>query len=148
MARKNWKLEEIEGSYKVINDNAMDFISNTLLKINYPIKINPHISRSESFVDWGKISLHNNFFFDYVGNEDVKDFLKKSYLGSYNEIIITYCQENIVVSIKSDVFFEEWEEIFASTFYNALFFSPDYRLIMEITRDYYLHSNFKIFDKY
>jgi hypothetical protein len=145
MEINNWKLKEILESIKIINKDSMEFIDETLFNLNLPVKHNEHMNTGETFINWNLMNKHHSFFFDYIGNEDeVKERIANSLLKEYNSIIVTYGHSEPTVEIDMRAFLNEWEEIFSSTLYNSLMFSPDYKLIMEITRDYHLHSNFLI----
>lgn len=83
--------------------------------------------------------------FDYENIElEMAGKLRQSLLTQCEFVIITYGWEEPVIKLKTDIFIKNWDEIFSSTKYESIITSVDYRLIMEVTRDFILHSNFKI----
>ena len=142
---KNWKLKEVLESIEVIEWGASSFIENKLLELGISPQYNDHFHRGETFVAWSKMPEYHKFFFDKEGWEDrIKRWFEKSKLGEVKHVIITYLQEEVVIKVPTDIFFADWEGFVRSTLYNGLFLSGDYKLIMEVSRDYFLHSNFKI----
>lgn len=144
---KNWKLREVIEHVKVIDNNSEEFECNILKKLKLPLS-NDHsgINRKETKIDWKKMSQYYNFSFDKIGIEnEVTDCLRKSELSKYDFLIMTYGWKEPVVMIPTLTFFEDWEGFIRSTLYQTIIFSKDYKLIMEISRDFFLHSNFEIF---
>lgn len=142
---KNWKLKELSDSVDVIENDSIEFIEKTLEKLQIPKKYNQYLNRAETYIDWDSIPKHYTFFFDYEGWEErVKIWLENSLIGKQPKLIITYGNSEPVVKIPTSFFLEDWEGFFASTKWQTLIFSEDFKLIMEVSRDYYLHSNFII----
>ena len=144
----NWKLQQLKGKYRVISTDFIAYRDRLFEKLSLPVDYNqPFFHRGETNIHWEKMPTHYSFFFDYEGNEGIVQMLKNTPLKNYDEIIVEYPQDDLIVAIDMTVFLEDWEEIFASTLYNSLFFTFDNKLIMEISRDYLLHSNFLINSK-
>jgi hypothetical protein len=142
---KNWKLKEVYHDFELIHLNATQFIEEKISEHNFPKKNNVIMNRSETFIDWEKMFNHHEVFFDFVGMEySLKENIEKSKLAKSKFIILTYLQENIVIKLPFSIFLEDWEGFFSSMLYNGILFSDDYKLIMEVSRDYFLHSNFEI----
>lgn len=142
---KNWKLREAIEYIYIVGCTASSFIKSKFQELNIPEKYNEHFHRGETFIDWEKMPRYYKFFFDVEdGEEIIKEYLKQSNITLSKTLYITYLQEEVVVNIPVPVFFSDWEGFIRSTLYNAIIFSEDYSLIMEISRDYYLHSNFEI----
>lgn len=143
---KNWKLREVIEHVKVVDNNSAEFKYDILRKLKVPLSYeNTGLNRKETEIEWGKMSQYYKFFFDKVGIENkILNCLLKSELSKYDSLIITYGWKEPVVMIPTLIFIEDWEGFIRSTFYQTLIFSEDYKLIMEISRDYYLHSNFEI----
>lgn len=144
---RNWKLKEILNDFELVQMKASEFIESKLNELKFPIKYNEVMNRSETFVDWDRFSNHFTFFFDFENMEsDVKKKLESSSLKTYKNVILTYLQEDVVVKVPFSIFLDDWDGFFSSMFHNGMIFSEDYKLVMEVSRDYYLHSNFKIND--
>jgi len=144
MEIKNWKLKEVINQLEIISENSPKFIDNKLRELGISKADNLNINREETYIDWRKMT-HHKFFFDYENNKnDVAKAFKNSPLFKSKNVIITYGWNEPVVKIKTDLFIKDWEDFFQSTKYQTCIFSEDYSLVMEVSRDYYLHSNFKI----
>lgn len=142
----NWKLREIIDYVKIVDNDSTDFKQSIIEKFHFPISSELTISTiSQSDLNWAKMNDHFNFFFDREGWEDkIKKAFESSQLRNYKRLIITYGWKEPTVSIPMEIFFENWEDFIASTQYETLMFSEDYKLVMEVSRDYHLHSNFFI----
>lgn len=142
---KNWKLKEIIDQVEIFHPDSDTFWKEILNRLRIPIAINESINRSNTMIDWKIFQPHYSFFFDSEGKEEsIKEKLLQSYLSKYDKVIIVYPMSEPVVTVEMNVFINDWEDIFASTRWEALLFSPDFKLVMEISHDYYLHSNFEI----
>jgi hypothetical protein len=143
---KNWKLKEVIDSVNIVDENSSIFKESIIKKLNLPVSIEFIMSTiSNTELDWNKISNYYKFYFDRAGWEKrIGDAFKISELKKSQHLIITYGWEEPTVMIPTELFFDDWEGFIASTHYESLIFSEDYKLIMEISRDYYLHSNFEI----
>lgn len=145
MIIENWKLKEVFEQVTILDDSASSFTQDKLQQFGFPEKYNEGLDRSETHIDWDKISEHHAFFFDYEDSEDpIKKLFENSDLAGYEYLIITYDQDELVVKVPFSIFLDDWEGFVRSTLYNALIFSDDFKLVLEVSRDYYFHSNFKI----
>lgn len=145
MIVKNWKLKEVSEHITILNDSISSFIQEKFQKFGIPQRYNEGFDRSETYIDWDKISEHHTFFFDYEDSEEpIKKLFENSDLAGYEYLIITYDQDELVVRVPFSIFLDDWEGFIRSTLYNALIFSEDFKLVLEVSRDYYFHSNFKI----
>lgn len=145
---KNWKLKEIAEEVLIVENNSISFIEKTLNKLKIEQSFSEYFHNEESYINWEKMQYHYKFFFDIEGwEEKIKRLLEESQLKNSLKLIITYGVNEPAVKIPTKVFFEDWEGFFASTQWQTLIFSEDFNLIMEVTRDYYIHSNFRIINK-
>lgn len=145
---KNWKLKEVEEHVEVVATDSIQRRNELLVELGLPHSHDlTGLDRSETTIDWRRMPKHYQFFFDRHGwNEIVARRLKQSSLQGYSKVIVTYGWKEPMVRIPTEIFIEGWEDFFQSTKYETIVFSEDYRLIMEVSRDYMLHSNFMIID--
>jgi hypothetical protein len=142
---KNWKIVERIEDIEIVDSNSNNYFKNLVKKLNLPLTNFKNINRENTNIDWQKMSNHFKFFFDNEGEEkENKIALKKSDLSKKKEVIILYGEKEPAITIPMDIFINEWEDFVASTQWEALIFSDDYELIIEVSRDYFMHSNFKI----
>jgi hypothetical protein len=143
---KNWKLKEALGSFEIINNDSIEYRNIILEELKLPVNnCITGLNRSETLLNWGKIDSYCKFNFDFVDEEIVKDALQCSSLSKYKSIIMLYGFDEPVVKISTGRFVDEWEEFVRSTKFETIIFSEDFKLIIEITRSYHMHSNFFIF---
>ncbi|MGQ2985566.1 hypothetical protein [Flavobacterium sp.] len=141
----NWKLLELEGLFEIISEDSVSYIENFLENNNIPLYNGIGGTRSESRIGWDLMSPKYEFCFDYDNIESkVTNKLKMSQLTQHEFVIVTYGWKEPIIKLKTDIFIENWSDIFSSTKYESIITSFDCKLIMEVTRDYILHSNFKI----
>lgn len=146
MEIKNWKLKKIIDEIVIISNDSLGFKTRALEELAIPITDNlTGLDRNETIIDWHKISAYYSFFFDTTSMEKkLRDYFINSQLFNTKNVIITYHINEPVIKIPTKLFIEDWEDFFQSTKYETLIFSEDYSLIIEISRDYFLHSNFEI----
>jgi len=143
---KNWKLKEVAEQIEIVADDSIERINELLDELNLPQSSSlKGLNRAETYIDWSKMSVYHKFFFDKEGFEDrVKEWFNKSELANTKNLIIAYGWKEPMVKVPTKLFIEDWEGFIRSTFWETIIFSEDYKLIMEVSRDYNLHSNFKI----
>ena len=146
MDLKNWKLNEIKGRFEVIDTHSSEWLYQKLLKLKIPLREDlTGLNRKETWIDWNKMPVYHRFFFDLEGWEDkIAEFFARSELKNTSHLIIPYGWKEPVIKITTELFLEDWEGFLRSTKYETVIFSEDYKLIMEVSRDYCLHSNFRI----
>ncbi|CAN5342009.1 hypothetical protein BH09BAC1_BH09BAC1_20890 [soil metagenome] len=142
---KNWKLLEEIANIQVMNNDPLSVIDDVLTITNLPKMYNEVFGRHNTFIDWDKAPCHYRLFFDNINDEVlIKNSFLKSKVAEYDNLIITYCDDNIVVKVPFLIFIEDWEGFVRSTLYNGLIFTEDFKFVIEITRDYHFHSTFRI----
>ncbi|WP_405399170.1 hypothetical protein [Maribacter sp. Asnod2-G09] len=101
-----------------------------------------------STIDWTQIENHFQFFFDYDKNEkEIKSWLKKSPLSSYDTMLTWISFDDPIVRIKTSDFIENWEEFNIATGGQGLILTTeDGKYFLEFTDDWKFHlkSNFEI----
>jgi hypothetical protein len=144
----NWKLREVIQDVEIVDNDSLEYEQSLLEKLLLPKSIDyTGIIRSETIINWTKMSKHYSFFFDLEGWENlIQKAFMTSNLNKVNRLIINYGWEEPAVKIPTELFFEDWEGFIRSMHYEGLMFSDDFNLIMEISKDYYLHSNFFIME--
>lgn len=143
---KNWKLRELGDLVEVIAEDSIQRRNELLAELGLP---HSHelsgLDRAETTIDWSQMPKHYQFFFDrHDWDEIVAEALRRSRLSTSSKLIMTYGWKEPMIIIPRDTFINEWQDLFQSTKYETIVFSDDYELIMEVSRDYILHSNFKI----
>ncbi|WP_299676375.1 hypothetical protein [uncultured Dokdonia sp.] len=142
---KNWKLVEHIEDVDIIDSDSNSYFKSLAKKLDIPLTNFKDVNRENTNIDWQKMSNHFKFFFDNEGEEnEIEIALKKSNLSQKKKIIILYGTKEAAITIPVSIFISEWEDFIASTQWETLIFSDDYELIIEISRDYFMHSNFKI----
>lgn len=139
----NWKLQEIAGYYEVVDNNSDDFRVRILKKLKLPLTSEYSIDRSCTEINWNEIPNYNKVFID-VEEDFITSLLKKSALIKHDKLILTFGFSEPTIKIKTSLFFDDWEGFIRGQLWEGLIFSEDYKLMVECSRDYYLHSNFKI----
>ena len=143
---ENWKLKEINGQYSVIDNNSISYRNNLLEKLNIPICDGNEagLHRSDTLIDWYRMPIYYKFFFDNQNLEEkIQRSLKSSMLLEKDNLIITYGWEEPAILVPTLLFFEDWEGFIRSALWETIIFSEDKDIIMEVSRDYFLHSNFE-----
>lgn len=142
---KNWKLEEVINDIVIIDDVSQDYVKRILDKLKIPTTNHTSTNREFTEIDWKKISSYYKFFFDNEKEEELnKEAFRNSALSKKENLIITYGWNEPPIKISTQKFIKDWEDFIASTQWETIIFSEDLELIMEVSRDYNLHSNFKI----
>lgn len=146
---KNWKLKELDGKFEIVHDQSKDYKYSLLDKMDFPLSKNlTGLDRKETIIDWKKVANYHSFFFDGENDEDfIRRSLRASDLNEYNHLIIPYRPKEPVVKVKVEDFLKDWEGFVRSTLWETIIHTEDLNLIIEISRDYFMHSNFKIVDK-
>jgi hypothetical protein len=145
----NWKLKELNGKYEIVSSDSIEYERFVFRNNGIPMQENnPEIIGNSTIIDWEKMQIHYCFNFDGIDdNEFIKHSLVNSKLREHKYIIIVYGHNQPAVKIHISDFFNDWEGFVRSTLWESTMFTEDYKLFIEITKDYYLHSNFKIMDK-
>lgn len=142
---KNWKLVEVINDIEIIAGDSDIYFKTIVDKLNIPLTNHTLIDRENTQIDWSKYVGYNRFFLDEEGKEkDNEIALKNSILSQKENLIFLYGYKEPAILIPTNIFIKDWEDFIASTQWEAIIFSEDLQLIIEVSRDYYLHSNFKI----
>ena len=142
---KNWKLKEVARYIEVVSHDSDNYFEYLINKLNIPLTDHESTNRENTYIDWLKTSNYFKFYFDGDGEEKENEIaFKNSKLNTKDRIIINYGYNEPAVLVPTDIFIEDWEDFIASTQYETIIISEDLELIMEVSRDYYLHSNFRI----
>ncbi len=136
-------LEEVE----IVSENAQQLKEHLLdsLEIPSPAVIDA-INRSSTEIDWQRMPKYYKLPFDDYSEDVIVEMLINSRLAASSKVLILFSQLQLFVKVPTDFFIQDWERFFICTGFQTLIFSEDYKQIMEVSRDYYLHSNFKIYD--
>ena len=145
---KNWKLREVINDVEVLSKDSVAYKENIISNLRLP----PFSKFTGSTltitdIEWSKMFHHYKFFLDDKEESLIEKAFRNSELSLYNKIILIYNSDNLVVKIPIELFFKDWEGFTRSQLWEGLIFSDDFKLIMETSRDYYFHSNFKIWHK-
>lgn len=145
---KNWKLKELKDYIEIIAIDSVNERDSILERLKLPLsEYLTGMNRSETLIDWRKMNDSHRFYFDYENSEkEIIKWLNKSKISKSKKVIITYGWNEPMIKISTKLFIQEWEDLFQSVKYETIIFSEDYNQIIEVSRDYYLHSNFKICD--
>lgn len=142
---KNWKLKEVANYIEVVAYDSIEHKKQLLTDLKLPLTENIGANRSETDIDWAKMPQYYKFFFDREGWEErIRLWLEKSKLAIADSVIVSYGWKEPMVKVPIDLFIEDWEGFIRSTLWETVIFSENWSLIMEVSRDYYLHSNFEI----
>ena len=143
---KNWKLLEVVDRIEIIHVNSIQFRDFILRQQNIPIQENVSgLNREETTINWHEVKCHHKFFFDNPMDEDfIRTRLSNSELRNYKFVTIIYGYGEPAVKVLVVDFIDDWEGFVRSTQWETIIFTDDFKLIMEISRDYFMHSNFKI----
>lgn len=145
MKIKNWKLKEVEDNIEIIAEDSIIYRKFILNQLQIPTSDNYSVDRSGTSINWNLISDYYNFFFDYENSEkQVKDFLKDSDISKSEHLIILYGWNEPVIKIPTKIFLNDWEGFIRSTLWETIIFNENFKLIIEVSRDFYMHSNFII----
>lgn len=142
---KNWKLTEVIDDIELINETSQDYLERILRDLKIPTTNHTSTNREFTEIDWQKMDSYFRFFFEKEGEEKInEEAFKNSALSKKENVIITYGWNEPPVKISTKNFIEDWEGFIRSTIWETIIFSEDLELVMEVSRDYHLHSNFKI----
>lgn len=137
---------EVINFVEIVANDSVDYINIFLHKNGLPTYSNKvKFNRAETYIDWNTMPIKFSFFFDVEGwDEKVRGCLYKSKLRESERLDITYGWKEPVVSIPTKLFIKDWEEFVRSAKYQTLIIDNQHNLIIEVSRDYYMHSNFRI----
>ena len=142
---KNWKLTEVIDEIIIINEASQDYVKRILAEFKIPTTNHTSTNREFTEIDWNKMNEYYKFFFDNENEEKlIEEAFRKSALSKKKNLIITYGWNEPPIIISTQKFIDDWEDFIASTIWETIIFSEDLELIIEISRDYNLHSNFRI----
>lgn len=146
MIVNNWKIEELLGNYpiEIINEPSQEFDDKILANKKLPTMTHHNISNSHTSIDWGKVDNYHKFFTDNFDEEYIIQKIKSSELVKYQYIIMSFGWNESIAKIPSVLFFQDPLEFFFSKRWEGFIYSEDFNLIIELSHDYYVHSNFKI----
>jgi len=133
----NWVLKNLFGKFTVKDIN----LKQKLMELNIPIR------EKETVINWELVKPKYNFFYDYIGNEEISNFLKKSPISNYENVYIYLNYNEPIIEIDTNTFIDKWEDLLSSTGYSGLFvFTNNGNHFLEFTDDssYQLYSNFPI----
>ncbi|QMU65412.1 MAG: hypothetical protein GKR88_14715 [Flavobacteriaceae bacterium] len=141
----NWKLKEISEFVTIIAKDSIRERNHLLKELKIPVDSDSGLYKSDTLINWLSMHKYYKFFFDSEGEEELNEqAFKNSLLSKKENVIITYGWKEPMVKIPTGIFIKDWEDFLASTQWETIIFSEDFELIMEVSRDYHLHSNFKI----
>ncbi len=140
----NWKLLEVLENIKIINNDSGKYFNLIAKKFDIPLTNFSGVDREKTHIDWSKMANYNKFFSG--GEDELENIIafKNSRLAKKENLVMLYGYDEPTVLIPADLFISDWEDFMASTQWETIIFSEDFELIMEVSRDYNLHSNFKI----
>ncbi|WP_350290169.1 hypothetical protein [uncultured Croceitalea sp.] len=142
---KNWKLVEVISNIEIVADDSTVYFENLVEKLNIPLTNHIQTNRENTQIDWSKLTEYHRFFLDGEGEEEKNTAaFRSSELSQKKNLIFIYGYKEPAVLIPTSIFINDWEDFIASTQWETIIFSEDLELIMEVSRDYNLHSNFKI----
>ena len=142
---KNWKLVEVIDKINIIADDSSDYFDDLVKKLSIPIINHTTINRTHTHINWQKMPGYFKFFLDgEVEENENESAFRNSALSEKENLIILYGWKEPAVLLPTKMFVEDREDFIASTQWEAIMFSEDFELIMEVSRDYHLHSNFKV----
>ena len=127
----------VEDNYKDLRKNVYEF--------GFPRNTKQHILRT--VIDWSVIP-HFEFFYDYPGNEEIKEYFKASIIcKEYNDMVLDLEPNNGIVLVNLLFFAEHWEEfVYEVQSLGIMGIVKDFTYIFEFTDDseYKCYSNFQI----
>ena len=142
---KNWKLKQVKDVVEIIADDSIVYRDFILRELNLPVSNSESIDRSETSINWNLVPNYYKFYFDNENSEkQVENYLRNSELSESENIIILYGWNEPVIKIPTQIFLSDWEGFIRSTLWETIIFSEKFDLIVEVSRDYFMHSNFII----
>lgn len=140
----NWKLMEVIDDISIVNDDSFKYVNKLFDELDLPKNSFEGINRKETLIQWSKLPNHYTFHLDNYDEKFVEMSFGRSKLSEKEKMIITYDWGDPAIIIPTDIFIKDWEGFIASTVWETIMVSEDLELIMEVSRDYLLHSNFPI----
>lgn len=146
MIVNNWKVEELLRDYsiEIISEPSQEFEDKVINDRKLPTIISHNISNNQTSIDWEKMDIHHSFSTDDFSEDFIIQSFQNSELAKYNYIIMPFGWNESVAKIPNKLFIQDPLEFFFSKRWEGFIYSDDFKLIMEISHDYYVHSNFKI----
>lgn len=141
---KNWKLLEVLSEIIIVKDDSSDYFDFLVDELDIPMANHSTINREFTNINWLKMSPYFKFYLDDDTHENNEIAFNKSKLSKKENLLILYGSKQPAILIPTKLFIRDWEDFIASTQWETIIFSEDFELVMEVSRDYYLHSNFKI----
>lgn len=144
----NWKLKESIQKVEIVSYEGLKKLQMLLSDRNIQLSndFNP-IIRGSTLLDWSKIEDYQYFSFDDTSIEEtLKKMFSVSKLQIAEYLILIYYHDKLAVKIYTDDFVNEWEDFLQSVLYETVIFLDKSDYFMEVTRDYKIHSNFRIWD--
>ena len=142
---KNWKLVEVISNIEIIADDSDAYFESLAKKLDIPLINHTSTDRENTQINWSKLIGYHRFFLDGEGEEEEnKSAFRNSILSRKENLILLYGYKEPAVLVPTNIFIEDWEDFMASSQWEIIIFSEDLKLMMEVSRDYNLHSNFKI----
>lgn len=150
MTRKitnNWKIQELLQSYpiEIIPVASQEFDIDTIKSLNLPQKRDHLLSLDRTLVEWNKVQDYYRFLPDKFSEDLVIEQFRKSSLANYDNVIMSFAWDESVAKIPSHLFLEDPLEFFMIQLYCGFIYSDDFKFLVEVSEDYYIHSNFEIF---
>lgn len=142
---KNWKLVEVINEIEVIADDSSAYFESLAKKLDIPLNEHTSTNRENTHINWLELSEYHRLFLDGEDEEEKNmTSFKNSVLSKKENLILLYGYNEPAVVVPTKLFIKDWEDFIASAQWETIIFSEDHKLIMEVTRDYNLHSNFKL----
>src|SRR5690606_36888789 len=142
---KNWKLKQVKDVVEIIADDSIVYRDFILRELNLPVSNSESVDRSETSINWNLVPNYYKFYFDNENSEkQVENYLRNAELSESEYIIILYGWNEPVIKIPTKIFLSDCEGFIRSTFWETIIFSEKFDLIVEVSRDYFMHSNFII----
>ena len=145
-AINNWKLKESIQKIEIVSYEGLQKLQMLLSDRNIQLSndFNP-IIRGSTLLDWSKIEDYHYFSFDDTSIEEtLKKMFSESKLQIAEYLILIYYHDKLAVKIYTDDFINEWVDFLRSVYYETVIFLDKIDYFMEVTRDYKIHSNFRI----
>jgi len=119
---------------------------NFLLGLGIPAT-SANYMQNKTVIDWTKVADQHKFYYDYEGcEEEVKNWLKRSILSSYEFLYTHLSFADPIIKIKTSDFIDKWEEFNLATGWDGLILTTAkgelFLEFAESPRD--LYSNFII----
>jgi hypothetical protein len=147
MEIKNWKLVELSDKILSVNDYSHDKLLEISQKQGVPLETHyPFMSRAETEFEWwpGK-----NFVFNINSYEakELTDLINSALTGIEEFVYVIFVHDGIIVELEFLVFSEHVDDLIYSTLFHTIVFGKNHKYLIEVSRDYNLHSNIQIAPK-